>query len=68
VIDLRDIEDARATIGPVLRVTPVTHSHSLSGLAGRDVLLKGEQLQRTGSFKIRGARNFVAHLEEAGSG
>ena len=65
MIDLRDIEEARATVGPVLRVTPVTHSQSLSELAGRPVLLKGEQLQRTGSFKIRGARNFVAHLEKA---
>ena len=66
MIDLRDIEDARATVTPVLRVTPVTHSHSLSELAGREVLLKGEQLQRTGSFKIRGARNFVARLEQSG--
>ncbi len=65
MIDLRHIEEARARVGPVLRVTPVTHSHSLSELAGRPVLLKGEQLQRTGSFKIRGARNFVAHLEAA---
>jgi threonine dehydratase len=65
VIDLRDIEEARATVGPVLRMTPVTTSHSLSELTGRQVLLKGEQLQRTGSFKIRGARNFVAHLEKA---
>ncbi len=64
MIDLRDIEDARATVAPVIRMTPVTHSHSLSALAGREILLKGEQLQRTGSFKIRGARNFVARLEQ----
>src|SRR5262249_18338874 len=36
-------------------------------LAGREVLLKGEHRQRTGSFKIRGARNFVARLESAES-
>jgi threonine dehydratase len=68
VIDLRDIEDARVTVTPVLRVTPVTDSHALSELAGREVLLKSEQLQRTGSFKIRGARNFVARLEAAAGG
>jgi threonine dehydratase len=67
VIGLRDIEDARAIVEPVLRVTPVIQSHSLSTLAGREVLLKGEHRQRTGSFKIRGARNFVARLESAGS-
>jgi threonine dehydratase len=46
----------------------VTRSHSLSQIAGREVLLKNEQLQRTGSFKIRGARNFVGRLVGAPGG
>lgn len=45
-----------------MRPTPVVHPHSLSRLAGRRLLLKPEHLQRTGSFKIRGAYNFVSRL------
>lgn len=65
MIGLPDIEDARAVVAPVLRVTPVIHSDSLSRIAGRPVLLKCEQLQRTGSFKIRGACNFMSRLGAA---
>ena len=49
-------------VGHVLRPTPVDRSDSLSRLAGRPILLKPEHLQRTGSFKIRGAYNFVSRL------
>lgn len=45
-----------------MRPTPVVHPHSLSRLAGRRLFLKPEHLQRTGSFKIRGAYNFVSRL------
>jgi threonine dehydratase len=62
VIGRRDIEDARQRIAPVVRATPVDHSHSLSSLAGRPVILKPEYLQRTGSFKIRGAYNRICRL------
>jgi threonine dehydratase len=43
-------------------VTPVYTSETLSRLVGRPVLLKAENLQRTGAFKIRGAYNTVAQL------
>ena len=46
----------------VLRETPVTRSASLSALAGRPVAFKPEHLQRTGSFKIRGAYNRMSRL------
>ena len=46
------------------RVTPVYPSETLSRLAGRRVSLKAENLQRTGSFKIRGAYNRVSQLPE----
>ena len=62
VIGLRDIRDARARVGPVLRPTPPDRSDSLSRLAGRRVVLKPEHLQRTGSYKIRGAYNLVSRL------
>jgi len=61
---LRDLEAARARLGGVSRVTPVYTSETLSRLAGRDVLLKAENLQRTGSFKIRGAFNRIAALTD----
>ena len=43
-------------------MTPVYSSETLSRLAGRPVLLKAENLQRTGAFKIRGAYNTIAQL------
>jgi threonine dehydratase len=62
---LADIEAARAGIEGVARVTPVYPSETLGRLAGRPVLLKAENLQRTGSFKIRGAVTKVASLTDA---
>ena len=57
---LADLEAARARIAGIARVTPVYPSETLSRLAGRPVQLKAENLQRTGSFKIRGAVNTIA--------
>jgi threonine dehydratase len=67
---LTDIEAARERIGAHARVTPVYGSATLSRLSGRDVSLKAENLQRTGSFKIRGAFNTLASLspEERAAG
>src|SRR4051794_41798203 len=50
-----DVEGARAAIADVVRQTPVLPSATLSERTGRPVVLKAESLQRTGSFKIRGA-------------
>jgi threonine dehydratase len=47
----------------VVRRTPVEGSEHLSVLAGRPILLKAEHLQRTGSFKIRGAYHRIARLD-----
>jgi threonine dehydratase len=62
---LADIDRARERLAGVARVTPVFRSETLSRLAGREVHLKAENLQRTGSFKIRGAANKLATLGEA---
>ncbi len=59
---LADIEAARARLQGVARLTPVYSSTTLSRRAGRTILLKAENLQRTGSFKVRGAVNKVATL------
>jgi threonine dehydratase len=62
---LADIEQARARLEGIARVTPVFGSETFSRRAGREVLLKAENLQRTGAFKIRGAVNKIATLSEA---
>ncbi|MCO4316639.1 hydroxyectoine utilization dehydratase EutB [Phyllobacterium sp. 21LDTY02-6] len=64
-VTLADIETAREAIrGRVLR-TPMVRSNALSELAGVPVLLKLEHHQTTGSFKLRGASNAVARLDQA---
>ncbi len=62
---LADVEAARARIDGIARVTPVFGSETLSRMTGRPVLLKAENLQRTGSFKVRGAVNKIHSLSEA---
>ena len=62
VVTADDLEDARRRVSGVIRATPVELSDTLSRLAGRQVLLKPEHRQRTGSFKIRGAYNLVSRL------
>ena len=59
---IADIEAARERLAGVARETPLYPSETFSRLTGRPVLLKAENLQRTGSFKIRGAYNTIATL------
>ena len=61
----KQIEEARARLDGVARVTPVYGTETLSRLIGREVWLKAENLQRTGSFKIRGAYNKISTLSES---
>ena len=67
-ITLADVEAAaaRCTDESVVCETPVEVSRSLSAMTGADVHLKMEHLQRTGSFKTRGAYNKITQLSEAG--
>ena len=65
VPELTDIEAARARLEGVARVTPVYRSETLSTACGGEVWLKAENLQRTGSFKIRGAYNRISQLSES---
>ncbi|MEX2659080.1 MAG: threonine ammonia-lyase [Acidimicrobiales bacterium] len=65
MISLDDLQAARERVAPVIRATPVTASSSLSTLAGRPLSFKGEHLQRTGSYKIRGAYNRISRLDPA---
>ncbi len=61
---LADFEAARAVVSRVSEVTPVETSRYLSELLGAPVFLKCENLQRTGSYKIRGAYNRMSRLSD----
>ncbi len=61
---LADIEAAREALRHVSICTPMEESRWLSGIARGPVLLKAENLQRTGSFKIRGAYLRMARLTD----
>jgi threonine dehydratase len=58
------IEAVRPAVSEVARETPVLRSYLLSERYGTDVLLKAECLQRTGSFKVRGATAKLSSLPE----
>lgn len=61
-LSLKDVYLARQRIQPLVRVTPLEPSPSLSHRLGVPVYLKLESQQLTGSFKLRGACNGVASL------
>ena len=58
-----DFEEARARIEGLVHRTPLFSSRTLSERTGLDIRLKAENLQKTGSFKPRGAFNKVLKLE-----
>ncbi len=61
-VDLDDVRAARKLLDGVIRMTPLEHSRVLAAAAGGPVHLKCENLQRTGSFKIRGAYTRISRL------
>ncbi|TFD53587.1 threonine ammonia-lyase [Cryobacterium sp. Hh7] len=62
---LAEFEAARAVVARVADVTPMESSRYLADVLGAPVYLKCENLQRTGSYKIRGAYNRLSKLTEA---
>jgi threonine dehydratase len=61
-VTLADVEAARLVLHDVIRPTPLEFSRALSSRVGGDVFLKCENLQRAGSFKIRGAYTRMSRL------
>jgi len=61
-VTLADIRDARARIADRVHRTPMLTSQTLARLVGGPVFLKAESLQKTGSFKPRGATNAIRRL------
>ncbi len=62
-MDIRDIKRARENLKGVIHKTGLDLSTTFSGMAGAQVYLKSENLQKTGSFKIRGAYNKMVGLD-----
>jgi threonine dehydratase len=65
LVTIEEIRAAAERLEGVIQHTPVEPSRALSELAGARTLLKCEHLQRTGSFKMRGAYNRIAQLSDA---
>lgn len=62
MLSLEDFQGARSRLAPVLNRTPLIKSQVFSQESGNEVYLKAENLQKTGSFKVRGAYNKIAKL------
>ena len=61
-VAIEDVYAARELLAGVIEPTPMQRSRALSDLVGADVYLKCENLQRAGSFKIRGAYTRMSRL------
>lgn len=61
---LAEVEAARAIVSAVAEVTPLQSSRHLGAMLGAPVFLKTENLQRTGSYKIRGAYHRMSKLSD----
>jgi threonine dehydratase len=64
-VTLDDVRAAAERIAPYIHRTPLLQSATLSALTDSDFRLKAEHLQRSGSFKLRGALNKLLALTEA---
>ncbi len=64
-IRLKDIQEAEKVLSDIISPTPVKLSSTFSRMTENSVYLKAENLQKTGSFKVRGAFNKIQSLSEA---
>jgi threonine dehydratase len=64
-VTLEDVRAAQDLLSGVVRPTPLEYSRALSDRVGTEVFLKCENLQRAGSFKIRGAYTRMSRLSDA---
>lgn len=64
-VTLKDVESAADVLREVVRRTPLETSRTLSELSGMDLRFKLENMQRTGSFKLRGAYNKIHSLSDS---
>src|SRR5665648_205478 len=64
-VSVDDVLAAQELLSSIIRPTPLEFSRALSDRVGGDVYLKCENLQRAGSFKIRGAYTRMSRLSPA---
>lgn len=64
-VRIEDVEAARQRLRGIVKPTPLIQSATLGRMLGAEVYVKPENLQKTGSFKIRGAYNRIAALAPA---
>jgi threonine dehydratase len=64
MIDLESIKKAQERLSGIIRETPMAYAPNLSKKSGGQIYLKKENLQLTGSFKLRGAFNKIASLSQ----
>jgi threonine dehydratase len=65
MVDIDAIGEALRSIAPHVHRTPLIYSNSFSRLTGSEVFLKAENLQKTGSFKVRGAFNKLRNVSSS---
>ncbi len=65
-MQLHNIEQAAERLAGVIHKTAVNSSRTFSEMAGTELYIKCENLQKTGSFKVRGAYNKIASMAQAG--
>lgn len=66
MVHIYDIQQAQVNIADTIHQTPLITSEQLSSVCGNNIFLKGEHLQKTGAFKIRGATNKVKQVVKEG--
>ena len=61
-VTLQDIKNAKETIKDIVKQTDILESAKLSAMTGANVFYKCENLQKTGSFKVRGKLSVAANI------
>ncbi|MBD8070853.1 threonine ammonia-lyase [Bacillus sp. PS06] len=64
MITIKEIEEAKSKMNGIVHYTHLDHSHTFSQLSNNDIYLKLENLQKTGSFKVRGSYNKMTSLSK----
>ncbi len=66
-MDFEKIREAKTRLEKIVQRKPLDYSSTFSAMTGGKVYLKCENMQKTGSFKVRGAYNKIAKLHESGN-
>ena len=64
MIDIIDIKKAQENLDGIVYKTPLAYAPVLSDMVSNNIYLKKENLQQTGSFKLRGAFNKISKLSK----